>query len=49
MDNGKIYAPGGPSSGLKESISFLEIVYFLFWEEQRSCDGGARSALFACL
>ncbi len=40
MDNIKIYAPGGPSSGLKESISFLEIVYFLFWEEQRSCDGG---------
>ena len=39
MDNIKIYAPGGPSSGLKESISFLEIVYFLFWEEQRSCNG----------
>ena len=25
--------------GLKEDILFLEIVYFLFWGEQRSCDG----------
>ncbi len=25
----KIYAPGDPSKGLKESILFLEIVYFL--------------------
>jgi hypothetical protein len=27
--SGKIYSPGDPSSGLKESILFLEIVYFL--------------------
>ena len=33
--------------GLKEDISFLEIVLFIFWGEQRSCDGrGARSAPF---
>jgi len=25
--------------GLKEDILFLEIVYFSFWGEQRSCDG----------
>ncbi len=25
--------------GLKEDILFPEIVYFLFWGEQRSCDG----------
>ena len=36
---GKIYATGGPSLALKEDILFLEIVYFLFWGEQRSCDG----------
>ncbi len=33
---GKICAPGCPSSGLKEDILFLEIVYFLFWGEQRT-------------
>jgi hypothetical protein len=36
--------------GLKEDILFLEIFYFLFLREQRSCDGGgARSARLACL
>ncbi len=48
----KIYAPGGPSSGQKGNILFLEIVYFYIFWEQRSCDGsgneskktGARSA-----
>ncbi len=50
--SGKI-APGGPSSGLKGSILYLEIVDFFIFVEQRSCDGragnepkntGARSA-----
>jgi hypothetical protein len=27
----KICAPGGPSTGLKESILLLKIVYFNFW------------------
>jgi hypothetical protein len=32
--SGKIYAKGSPGSGLKESILFLEIVYFyIFWDE----------------
>jgi hypothetical protein len=30
--------------GLKGSILFLEIVYFLFLGEQRSCEGGGRAA-----
>ncbi len=45
--SGKIFDPGGPSSGLKEAL-FLEIVYLYFWPmnmKQRSCVGrGARSA-----
>jgi hypothetical protein len=42
-----IYAPCGPSLGLKEEILFLEIVNFFILGEQRSCDGrGARSAPF---
>ncbi len=36
--SGKI-APGGPSSGLKGSILYLEIVDFFIFVEQRSCDG----------
>ncbi len=37
---GKIYIPGGPSSGLKGSILFLEIVHFSGMnKKQRSCDG----------
>jgi hypothetical protein len=45
--NGKIYAHGGPSSGLKESILFLEIVYFLFLGGSEAAIGGrARNALF---
>jgi hypothetical protein len=36
--------PGGPSLGLKGNILFMEIVCFLFLEEQRSCDGGGRAA-----
>ncbi len=32
--SGKIYAPGSPSTGQKESILFLD--YFLFWGMQRS-------------
>ncbi len=47
--SGRIYAPGGPSSGLKGSILFLEIVDFLFLGEQPSCDGGGRAApRFVC-
>jgi hypothetical protein len=30
-----IYAPGSPSSGLKGSILFLEIVYFLFVGDEK--------------
>jgi hypothetical protein len=41
--SGKV-VPGGPSSGLKGSILYLEIVNFFIFVEQRSCDGrGARS------
>ena len=38
--------PGGPSLGLMEDILFLEILYFLFLGEQRSCDGGARTPVW---
>jgi hypothetical protein len=45
LPSGKIYAPGGPSLGLKGCIWFLEIVYFFkFLGEQRSCDGRGRAA-----
>ncbi len=38
-----MYAPSGPSLGLKEDIWFLEIVDF--YSNSRNCDGrGARSA-----
>ncbi len=53
--NGAIFIPllyvlGGPSSVLKKSIFFLEIVYFLVFGEQRSCAWrGARSASFGVL
>jgi hypothetical protein len=36
--SGKI-APGCPSSGLKGSILYLEIVDFFIFVEHRSCDG----------
>ncbi len=38
-----MYAHGGPRSGQKGSILFLEIVDFLFFGEQRM-GGGAHSA-----
>ncbi len=42
--SGKIYAPGGPSSGQKGCILFLKY-FFLFWGEQRNCDvRGGRAA-----
>ncbi len=42
--SGKI-APGGPSSGLKESILFLEIVDFLFlWSSEAAIGGGGGRA-----
>jgi len=45
--NGTVYAHGGPCSGLKDSILFLEKVYFFIFGGQRSYDGrGARSAPF---
>ncbi len=40
---GKINAPGGPSSGLKGSILFLEIVIFVFLGNGR---GGAQCPLW---
>jgi hypothetical protein len=44
--NGTVYAHGGQCSGLKESILFLEKVYFLFLgaAKLRLAGGGARSA-----
>ncbi len=44
--SGKIYAPGGPSLGLKEDVLFLEIGLFLyFWgNSEAAMGGGARSA-----
>ncbi len=39
------YAHGGPSFGLKESILFLEIVYFFsFWGAAKLRLGGRRAA-----
>ncbi len=48
--SGKIYAPGGPSLGLKGSILFMEIVYFfIFGGAAKLRWGRARSARLACL
>ncbi len=48
--SGKIYAPGCPSSGLKGSILFLEIVdFFIFWVSSQAAMGGARSVPFFVL
>jgi hypothetical protein len=47
--SGKIYAPGGPSSGQKGSILLLEyFFYFGAWSEA-PMGGGARSAPFGVL
>jgi hypothetical protein len=41
--SGKIYAPGGPSSGLKGGILFLGIVdFFYFWVSSQAAMGGAQ-------
>jgi hypothetical protein len=45
-----LYAHRGPSLGLKESMLFLEIVYFFsFWGAAKLRLGGARSASFGVL
>ncbi len=41
--SGKIYAPGVPNSGLKESILFLEIVYFFIFGAKLGGGGRQRS------
>jgi hypothetical protein len=45
----KIYAPGGPSSGQKGSILFLDYFFILEDVAKLRWAGGARSALFGVL